>query len=160
MNKTRKLYHYIESGLDNIYLQNGFKVTESPYGDAVSITDMDGLHRLIGRNLVDKPAPLTGQEFRFLRVELDLSQKMMGRLLGRKERRVRDWETGGKAVPEPANTMIRFFYRERTNPSETYEEFSKAIAELQELDKALFEMRLRSTDHGWEAHDEMIAVNS
>ena len=71
-------HHYLESGLDNILLLNGFEVRPTPYGEAVFIQDVDGLHRSIAKYLVEKPTNLTGKEFRFLRIELDLSQQAMG----------------------------------------------------------------------------------
>jgi DNA-binding transcriptional regulator YiaG len=142
-------YHYRECGLDFIYLSNGFEWHETPYGKALSITDVEGLHQLIGMALIEKPAPLTGAEFRFLRTELDLSQEGVGLLLGRKVRQIRGYETADE-VPEPANTLIRFVYKERLDPSETFEHFSRAIAELQKFDKAVNELKLRATAHGWE----------
>jgi DNA-binding transcriptional regulator YiaG len=156
MNDEYQKYHYFECGLDNIYLSNGYEIHETAHGDAVSITDVDGLHRLIGMSLVDKPEPLTGAEFRFLRVELALSQEAIGEILGRNERQVRNWETSRKSVPEPANTIIRFVYKERFSPKGTLEEFSKAIADLQKADERLFELHLRKTDHGWEADQIMV----
>jgi len=157
MNENTDSYHYTDSGLDNVILRNGFNWVETPFGDAVSIENMRGLHECIAHCLVNKPDALSGKEFRYLRSELDLSQETIGLIVGRGERRVRGWETEDKSVPEPANTMIRFIYRERTNPSTTYEQFSLAVAELQKADKALFEIRLQATDLGWETDDCKVA---
>jgi putative transcriptional regulator len=154
--KTRQdthgdLYHYVESGLTNVYLDGGVKIEESPYGRAVSIVNLDGLHRCIAQCLVEKPGPLSGAEFRFLRHELDLSQRTMALLCGREERTVREWENGdGQEVQEPANTIIRVVYKERYDETATYEGTAKQlIAQLQLLDRQYFEMRLTPTEHGW-----------
>jgi hypothetical protein len=36
------MYHYTESGLDNVWLANGYTVIETPYGKGVSVRDADG----------------------------------------------------------------------------------------------------------------------
>jgi putative transcriptional regulator len=143
-----KRHHYTESGLDNVWLAGGFEETETPYGKGVAIHDIDGLHRCIADWLLHKPEPLTGGEFRFLRMELDLSQGTMGGLCGRNERCVRDWESSDK-VPEPANRIIRVIYRERYDPNATFEGMSKEIEELQRLDREVHELRLKVTKEGW-----------
>jgi putative transcriptional regulator len=45
-------YHYTECGLDNIYLLNGFDPVETPRGKGVTIRNIDGLHRAIGKRPV------------------------------------------------------------------------------------------------------------
>lgn len=75
-------FHYTACGLDNVWLANGFTVKETKYGKGVSIQDVDGLHRLLASNLVEKQGLLTGKEFRFLRVQLGLTQQGLGKLMG------------------------------------------------------------------------------
>jgi DNA-binding transcriptional regulator YiaG len=74
--------HYTACGLDNVWLANGYTAKETKYGKGVSIDDVDGLHRLLATNLVEKAGLLTGKEFRFLRVHLGLTQQGVGKLLG------------------------------------------------------------------------------
>lgn len=153
-NKTPKQYHrYRDCGLDNVYIEGGFDEVESPYGEGVAIRDLDGLHRCIAHCLVNKRGPLTGAELRFLRSELDLSQLMLGELCGRNDRTVREWESSAEAVPEPANTIVRFIYEQRFHPATKYEELYQTIKQLQALDKALHEMKLRNTAEGWKSVD-------
>lgn len=143
-------YRYIECGLDNVYLEGGVERVDSPYGEAVIIHHMEDLHRCIAKCLLEKKGRLDGAEFRFLRTELDLSQEIMGELCGRGERAVRGWEASNEPVPEHANKIIRLVYKERNEPSVTYEGLSKQIKELQALDKEVFELRLVATPEGWE----------
>jgi hypothetical protein len=50
-----KKYHYIECGLKNIYLLNGFKITKRKGGDEeIFIHDVNGLHKAIGLSLISK----------------------------------------------------------------------------------------------------------
>ena len=77
------MYRYTEGGLTNVWLSNGFREEDTPYGKGVSIEDVEGLHRVIGMKLVKERAQLTGAEFRFLRKELGLSQAKLAGCINR-----------------------------------------------------------------------------
>jgi len=150
MTKSKKnVHHYLDCGLENVFLEGGFEVIDTPYGQGITIDDLDGYIAVLLIALSKKPMPLNGKEFRFLRTELDLSQTTMGELCGRKERRLRDWEKNNENVPDPANTIIRIVYKERFDPTVTFEGLSKDIRNLQALDRKAYEMKLVSTDDGW-----------
>jgi putative transcriptional regulator len=155
---TPNRYHYVDCGLDNIWLEGGFSEVDSPYGSGVSISDLEGLHRCIAEYLLEKPCALTGAEFRFLRTELDLSQFSLGHLCGRTERTVREWETRNETVDEPANMLIRFIYKQRFHPSANFEQFSQQFQKLQALDKQCHELALKITADGWMAVEEKQAA--
>lgn len=106
------MYHYTESGLRNIWLANGFNRTQTPYGTAVAIEDVDGLHQAIGNMLVTKSGRLTGTEFRFLRKEQDLSQRSLADLIGCTSQQILRWETGKTRLPKWADRIGRVIYRE------------------------------------------------
>jgi len=168
--ETPKLHHYLDCGLSNVWLEGGFDEVDSPYGPGIAIHDLDGLHRCIARCLLNKPASLTGSEFRFLRTELDLSQHAVGVLCGRNDRTVRKWETEDELVEEPANTIIRHVYDQRMNPSaaKNYEELSKLIQQFQAVDKQLHETKLKLKEmklvlkaqngDGWKAEECQISA--
>lgn len=106
-------YHYKDSGLDRVFLVNGYEVHATPHGDAVSIHDVDGLHRAIARAVVRSPKPIDGAEFRFLRKHLDLSQKALANLIGAEEQNLYRWERfRSKAVPGMADRLIRVLFQE------------------------------------------------
>src|SRR5262245_9334864 len=75
------MYHYKESGLRNISLLNGYVVKRTPYGEALSIRDPEGLHRYIGSVIARQPT-LSGPELRFLRKEMDMSQRELAEFVG------------------------------------------------------------------------------
>ena len=106
-----KPYHYLESGLRNIWLANGFTVHETVYGNGVSIDAVAGLHQVIAMRLIESKAHLSGGEFRFLRKELGLSQAKLGELWGYDAQTVAIWEKRGRA-PVIADRFIRAIYRE------------------------------------------------
>ena len=100
--------HYTACGLDNVWLANGFTVHETPYGKGVSIEDVDGLLRLIASHLVDKEALLTSKEFRFLRVQLGLTQEALGKVMGHvSENAISLWERKDTA-PVLNDRWLRF----------------------------------------------------
>ena len=60
-----KQWHYTACGLDNVWLANGYVVKDTRHGQAVSVSDVDGLHQLLAQTLIEKPGRLSGKEFRF-----------------------------------------------------------------------------------------------
>lgn len=146
------MYHYTESGLDNIYLINGFEERPTPYGKATMFEDLDGLHKAIGRWLVCVPKPLNGAEFRFLRHELDLPQKKLAQMMGKQELTVGRWERSrDKAVDPIADRMIRIIYSEFIGGSKTVKDLIEALIELDELETA--ECRLEEKGGRWRVRE-------
>lgn len=138
-------YHYTESGLKNIYLLNGVEVVQTNYGEATSIHDVDGLHRVIGLNLTLKKY-LTGCELRFIRKELSLSQNSLGTLLGVTEQAVAKWEKTGR-VPKTADRFVRLLYLESINENIKIQQFIDRINETDRDDYS--NMLIEETDKGW-----------
>lgn len=132
-------YQYTESGLDNIYLLSGVHFRDTPYGRTISIEDVDGLHRVIAGLLVDKPAALTGKEFRFLRQFLGMSQKKLGDLFGLEDQTIAIWEKSPTEPPQLADASIRNMVREKVggNPIVT-----RALELLAEAERQEYRSRL------------------
>lgn len=108
------MYHYRASGLDNIYLQNGYRTINYGGEKAVAVENSEQLHRSIAQALIQKTARLSGQEFRFLRIEMDLSQNQLGRLLDVSEQSVAAWEKSvTQKIPGPAERLMRLYASER-----------------------------------------------
>lgn len=148
---TTDSYHYRTCGLDNVYLVNGFSIKETRYGQAVTIDDMDGLHRTIGRRLALKKKDLAGRELRFLRHELGLSQDRLGRLLGRTSQAVARWEKGQARITDPAQSLIRLLYLEHVGGNR---KIKALLQEFEERDEVIEERRMifKETERGWRPH--------
>ena len=87
-------YHLKGVGLPNIYLLNGVKVEHDPdYGRLVTIDNVDGLHRAIGLHIVEKRDRMTGDELRFLRKQMNLSQAALAKRLRVTDQTVANYET-------------------------------------------------------------------
>jgi putative transcriptional regulator len=139
-------YHYTESGLDNVYLANGYEFVEAPGGRTLRITDIDGLHEAIGRTLTIDKKSLSGREIRFLRNEMLMSQAMLAKLLEVAEQTIFRWEKGKAEIPKPAEALIRLLYREHIRDKAG---IRRSLERLADLEDSLDRISLRRTDRGW-----------
>lgn len=145
-------YHYIDSGLDNVWLENGYTIHQTPYGEGVSIQDTEGLHRAIGEWVIQQPKPINGAELRFIRLEMELTQRDLAGILGAEEQSVRRWEKAkGKSVSGPADRLLRALYAEYVSGDGSLRDMVDRLAALNVVDKA--EVRFRETDRGWQPRE-------
>lgn len=127
-------YHYTDSGLDSIYLENGVHVEETPYGQAVSIEDSAGLHRAIAQWLIKRPSPLNGAELRFLRLEMEMTQRDLAGVIGAQEQTLRLWEKGrGKHMPGPPDRLVRALCAEAFGGDDKIRDMLQRLADLDRL---------------------------
>jgi DNA-binding transcriptional regulator YiaG len=110
------MYHYIECGLPNVFLKNGYEEIDTPYGKGVTIHNLAELHDVIAECLVCGKKSLSGQEFKFLRLELDLSQAQLGLMLGRDQQSIARWEKGRGKVDPTADRLLRVIYKDSKMP--------------------------------------------
>jgi putative transcriptional regulator len=124
-------YHYTESGLDNIYLIDGYTIHKTPYGEGVSIQNTDALHKAIGKWLIDQPHPFNGAELRFIRTEMELTQRVLAGLIGTEEQTLRLWEKSRKKfMPSTADRLLRAIYSEFLGNNIHIKRMLEKIAEL------------------------------
>lgn len=142
------MYHYTASGLNNIFLKNGYEEKETASGKTIAIRDLDGLHRTIARGLIEKNHALTGKELRFLRTELDLSQKSLGLLFEKTDQAIAIWEKSDKPIPALADKAIRDLYMEAIGESP----IAHLLDRLAKLDRRAceIELQLEETEKGWQ----------
>lgn len=133
------MHPYVESGLSNVWLSNGFVVKETAYGESVAITDVKGLHDVIGRAIAGKPSVLTGAEFRFLRKELGLSQESLAEIVGLTSQAVAIWEKTDK-IPMVNDRYLRGLYLEAKFGEA---DLMAAINTINKLDHELYKLNLK-----------------
>lgn len=143
------MYHYIESGLSNIYLKNGFTVEHIDGEEYTSIDDMNGLHRAIGQVIVDSRKPLTHEEFKFLRIEMNISQKMLGTRFGVDEQTIARYEKGKTKIPRTTDAALRTLYMESQEKNNPVSYFLDLLADT-EAEEAAKEIRLEEIEDHWE----------
>ena len=109
------MYKYTDGGLRNVWLVNGYRIHKTPYGEAVSIDDLDGLTDALCNAFARKKKPLSQTEFRYLRTSgLMLSQAALGSTLGVDAQTVARWEKCAY-IPKMADKLIRLIYLEHAN---------------------------------------------
>ncbi|CAB0150931.1 hypothetical protein PSI9734_01370 [Pseudidiomarina piscicola] len=143
------MYHYIESGLSNIYLKNGFTVEHIDGEEYTGIDDMNGLHRAIGQAVVDSRKPLTNEEFKFLRIEMNISQKMLGTRFGVDEQTIARYEKGKTKIPRTTDAALRTLYMESQEKNNPVSYFLDLLADT-EAEEAAKEIRLEEIEDHWE----------
>ncbi|WP_281546223.1 helix-turn-helix transcriptional regulator [Grimontia sp. SpTr1] len=142
------MYHYTECGLDNVYLQSGFEVEEYEGEEYISFEDFEGLHQAIAHAITDKPSGLTGDEFKFLRKELNQSRRILGELVGLDQQTIGRWENGDSPIPKWADAYIRQLYLESIEESSSLSLMLQSLAE-KEAEEAMKDMFFDLEDCHW-----------
>lgn len=106
--RKKNLFHFLGSGLPNVYLENGYTVQkDEEFGEIVTIERLPELFTAIAFKLATKSEPLSGAEFRFLRKRMELSQPNLAKLLLVNEQTVANYEKS-KTGAGPADIAIRY----------------------------------------------------
>lgn len=103
-------YHYTECGLSNVFLRNGFEVSEFEGEECYAVHDTEALHKAIGLEILNKTTLLNGEEIRFLRKECGLSQKDLADILGVKDQSVANYEKEVTKQLKSSDLIIRLQY--------------------------------------------------
>lgn len=102
-----KPFHYAACGLDYVYLLNGVKTENDPdYGDIITITAQDELHRSIGLHVIQKSS-MTGKEFKFLRKLMGLTQGDLAWELMVDAQTIANYEKKGR-IPGSSQKLMRW----------------------------------------------------
>jgi DNA-binding transcriptional regulator YiaG len=147
----KNLLHYTACGLPNVWLENGYTKKETKYGMAISVEDIDGLHQLLATKLIEKTGLLAGCEFRFLRVQLGLTQEGLGKFLDVSENAVSLWERKD-AVPSVYDHMLRLMVMAKFSGNT---KISDAIERVQTVEKLAYQ-RYVVKDVDGERHVEVV----
>jgi len=128
------MYHYTDGGLRNVWLANGYEITQTPYGEGVSFHNLDGLTRSICMALTRKASPLTGAEFRYIRsAGMLVSQPALGKSMGIDGQSVARWEKTSK-VPLWADKLARLLYAAQVNGDEP---IAKAVERIKTVERLI-----------------------
>ena len=145
--KALQPYHYTQCGLDDVYLLNGYKRHQTPYGSGVTVENVEGLHSAIAEYICFNKAILSGKELRFLRKLMDLTQAELATWLGCDAQSIARWEKGKTEINGAANKLIRIAYLASCvgdiNVAELIKNVSALDAKITE--RQLFE----DTPEGW-----------
>jgi DNA-binding transcriptional regulator YiaG len=106
-------YHYTESGLSNVWIENVQVVVDDAGEEMARIQNVRSLHRAIAESIVNHRAGMSGPELRFLRTEMGLTQAELGDVLHKEGLTVGRWERGESPIDQNAETVIRLLSIEK-----------------------------------------------
>jgi DNA-binding transcriptional regulator YiaG len=129
-------YPYKGSGLEGIYLLNGYEKERHDDELHVLIRDVEGLHRAIGKHLVLHRKGLAPKEIRFLRNTMDLTQEELAARLGNSTQSVARWEKGECEIPGPEEKLLRAIFLASLVPEDQLRALRDLLNhKLEELDR-------------------------
>lgn len=143
------MYQYIESGLSNVYLKNGYSIDRVDGDEFVSIDDINGLHQKIGRLVVESKKPLSQEQFKFLRIELNLSQRVLATRFGVSEQTIARYEKGQSEIPRTTDAALRSLYMESISNNSPVSYFLDLLANS-EAEQAAQQILLEEVEKLWE----------
>lgn len=104
-------YHFVESGLPNAYLAGiRYFVCRRCEKQAAEIPAVQALLSAIAGAVVEKEAPLSGAEIRFLRKRLGKKAAEFGQEIGVSPEEVSRWENDNASPSKSADKLIRIYY--------------------------------------------------
>jgi putative zinc finger/helix-turn-helix YgiT family protein len=106
-----KPYHFLDSGLPNVYL-SGVKywVCAKCGAQSAEIPAPEQLMNVIGESVVMKQGILTGHEVRFLRKRVGKKAADFAALINKTPEHFSKLETGALPLQEPTDKLIRLTY--------------------------------------------------
>ncbi len=110
------------------------------------------MHDAIAHAIISSSHRLRGQEVRFLRAQLKLSQEGLARVLRQRRGSVARWEAAPvKDIPGPADAALRMFYALKADQHAVAERLVDLLTEIDELEHKMSvrEAAFRDTDDGW-----------
>ena len=129
-NKSNEAYHYIECGLDNVFLYNIPIVHDQGGEQVVCIPRIHVLHKVIAQGIIIKNGLLSGKEIRFLRTEMGLKQSELAQIIGKDQQTIGRWERGENTPDKTTDILIRIMAKdilELTQDMPNPEEISQLV---------------------------------
>jgi putative zinc finger/helix-turn-helix YgiT family protein len=131
MTEVREDYHYLESGLDNVYLTN-VCVSKCDCGESfASIPAVIKLNGMIGRSIAKKKSRLNGKEIKFLRKNVGLNANALAEYIGVDKSTVSRWESGKQKIDKSNDRVIRIIYAHLKNLP--LEDFNSIIEDFKSI---------------------------
>ena len=144
-----ELYYYKECGLDNVWIKDGVEYHDTPYGRGISIHKQANLHKAIGLDIAKSLYNMRPQELRFLRIEMELSQKNLGALIGVDAQTIARWEKGETEISGPAELIIKSLYIQHAGE---HPDIQNLCHDLAELDETAYAQERQFTQESGEWH--------
>ena len=107
------VHHYTESGLNNIVIDGLEPEIDDGGEEVITIPAVNELHKVIAEGIVLHDKGISGEELRFLRTEMGLTQAELARLVHRDKQSIGRWERSEIEIDSAAETVIRMLAIQR-----------------------------------------------
>lgn len=106
-------YHYIESGLSHVFISGLTPMVDDDGDEVIEIPYIAALHAEIARGIVISKGTIGGDELRFLRTEMGMTQAELAAKVSVDHQTIGRWERGEYPVEANAELVIRSIAGER-----------------------------------------------
>src|SRR5262245_21310663 len=149
-----KPYHFLDSGLPNVYLVGvKYWICSKCGAQSAEIPAPEQLMNTIGDWVVMKPGMLTGHEIRFLRKRAGKKADDFADLINKTPEHFSNLETGALPLQEPTDKLIRLTYGLLSRDSELFDRISARVEEwLKAIDpgkKSPKRIQIRKAGKSW-----------
>jgi DNA-binding transcriptional regulator YiaG len=159
-------YHYVGSGLDNVYLSGvKYYLCQTCGMQSAEIPALKELFTAIARTIVQKSSPLTGPEVRFLRKRLARKSKDFAEMISVSPERLSSIEAAEKPGMELArDKLIRVIYRfmaqdkQLKTAMDPEDAFERWITSIQGGERGKKILATWQRNHQWRVETEQIAA--
>src|SRR5215469_10867365 len=125
-----KPYHFLDSGLPNVYLVGvKYWICGKCGTQSAEIPAPEQLMDTIAESVVMKPGMLTGHEIKFLRKRVGKKAADFAALINKTPEHFSKLETGMLPLQEPTDKLIRLTYGLLNRDSELFERISLKVEE-------------------------------
>jgi DNA-binding transcriptional regulator YiaG len=127
-------YHYVGSGLGNVYLVGvKYWLCKICGKQAAEIPQMEQLLKSIARTLIEKQSPLIGEQVRFLRKRIGVQSKEFAAWVGLTPERYSALEAKRTTLAEGRDKLVRMVYSIFSHDSK----LKKALAHAKQVEEWL-----------------------
>lgn len=109
-------YYYTGCGLENVFIEGAVEFGDDAGEESVMVPAIGQLHRVIAEGIVTHPAKMTGEELRFLRTEMGLTQARLAEILKVTLLTVNRWERNETPVNDAAEMLVRLHSATKLRP--------------------------------------------
>ena len=106
-------YHYTECGLTNVILRGVKTVIDDAEEETYCIPNVKALHRAIAVGIITAERAMSGEELRFLRTEMELTQEQLADILKVSRATVNRWEGSHARVDQHTEVLLRLIVADR-----------------------------------------------
>lgn len=113
---TTKQIPFEGSSVPGVYLEGGYNIISTKYGDSISYNNIDGIFEQTANSVLESPLQFDGEVLRFLRQLLNLTQGDLAKEVGKSVQAIAQWEKGQRPIPKGDARFLKLFLLAKMQP--------------------------------------------